>query len=312
MYHSKYKNEHNNLLFLGKKQNSDISISNALIVDKSHIIEEKYQEKLKKLYMGKFYSFDLKNDKNNSCKQINQWIAAKTHLKIKNMLTQDSIPSSVALYILNAIYFKAGWLSKFQDYHTIKNTFYCLDNQKVQVPTMFQKNSFYYAENSDMQFLGMRYKGGTFSMGILLPRKTKDFKTFEKELKIATLQDICTAAKPESIRVFLPKFKAKSQFFLKKTLNELGIINAFERGKADFKKISPSIYVNRILQRAEIEVNEKGTTAVTATFSEFDYFGDPPPQPKPKTFRANRPFIFFIQETKTKTILFMGRMLKPM
>jgi len=298
---------HENLLSLGKSGIS-LLIANALFADKSQDISPEYQKELKKYYSAKIFSLDFRNNRDNACTKLNKWISAKTKGKINGMLKPDSIPDLISLYLVNAIYFKGDWRSKFKKRNTIRSSFNCLNKGKIEVPTMYQQNNYFYAENDEMQFLGMRYKGKAVSMGIVLPRKKVEFSKFEKEFDISKLQEIVTKASFKSVKVFLPKFKFGSDMKLAESLKSLGIVNAFEVKSANFSKICPDIYVNKVLQRAKIEVNETGATAFAATFADEECFGAPP---KPKIFRANRPFLFFIQDRSNKTILFMGRVVKP-
>jgi len=56
-----------------------------------------------------------------------------------------------------------------------------------------------------------------------------------------------------------------------------------------------------------VEVNEEGTEAAAATaVVAVKKRGDDPP-----TFRADHPFLFVIQENRTGSILFMGRVTNP-
>ena len=62
-----------------------------------------------------------------------------------------------------------------------------------------------------------------------------------------------------------------------------------------------------MLQKAKIEVNEKGTkaAAVTAgimTMSAFD-----PEEPKHVNFHADRPFVYVISERSSGAIFFIGQ-----
>lgn len=300
---------HKELLSLGKSGVA-LLIANALFADSSVDIAPAYQAELKKYYLSKMYSLDFRNDPQNACAKLNKWISSKTKGKIKGMLNPNSVPERVSLYLVNAIYFKGDWASKFKKRNTIKSDFTCLDGKKIQVPTMYQQNEFHYAENDKMQFLGMRYKGKSVSMGIILPRAKIDFSEFEKELDIVKFQVIVTDASTRPVKVFLPRFKFRTDMSLNEPLKELGMKKAFDDLNAEFNKVGRQVYISKVMQRAELEVNETGAVAVAATYVEEDFFGEAPPS-KTKVFRANRPFLFFIQDKATKTILFYGRVVKP-
>jgi serpin B len=66
-----------------------------------------------------------------------------------------------------------------------------------------------------------------------------------------------------------------------------------------------------VRQKAVIEVNEQGTEAAAVTVVEMEMKSSIPVTPEKVTFRANRPFLFAIQENSTGTILFMGKIGAP-
>jgi serpin B len=71
-----------------------------------------------------------------------------------------------------------------------------------------------------------------------------------------------------------------------------------------------TLFISDIIHKAFIKVDEKGTEAAAATAVLMSTTSIPPPPPK--MFVADRPFIYLIRDTETKTILFMGRVLDPL
>jgi serpin B len=57
-------------------------------------------------------------------------------------------------------------------------------------------------------------------------------------------------------------------------------------------------------------VNEEGTEAAATTGVTMRSLAMMVPQPPP-VFRADHPFVFLIQENRTGSILFMGRIVNP-
>lgn len=74
--------------------------------------------------------------------------------------------------------------------------------------------------------------------------------------------------------------------------------------QADFSGIRPAIFINRVLHKAVIEVNEEGSEAAGATVVEMTESAIL----EPLKFVADRPFLFLIAEEETGTILFMGKL----
>jgi len=65
-----------------------------------------------------------------------------------------------------------------------------------------------------------------------------------------------------------------------------------------------------VLHKAFIAVDEEGTEAAAATAVVALSSARPDPVPIPE-FRADHPFVFFIQDNETGSILFMGRLVNP-
>jgi serpin B len=66
--------------------------------------------------------------------------------------------------------------------------------------------------------------------------------------------------------------------------------------------------VNSIVHKAVFELNEKGTEAAAATVAT----GDRDLGERPILFAVNRPFAFAIVNVKAKTMLFFGRVTRPL
>ena len=78
--------------------------------------------------------------------------------------------------------------------------------------------------------------------------------------------------------------------------------------------IIPLLCISEVIHKAFVEVNEKGTEAAAATAvimpeMMMAAFHRPPPIP---VFRADHPFVFMIRHSESGSILFMGRVMKPL
>ena len=120
--------------------------------------------------------------------------------------------------------------------------------------------------------------------------------------------------KKKEVEIFLPKFKMEFSSELSHPLQKMGMTDAFREGMADFSGIDQSngLYLSRIFRKAWIEVSEEGTEAAAATVvavPEAIGFGAEPP--RPPVFRADHPFIFFIRDRPSGSVLFLGRLADP-
>ena len=105
--------------------------------------------------------------------------------------------------------------------------------------------------------------------------------------------------------------KIQSQTKLSTVLKSLGMNHAFS-DRATFSRISSSegLMISDVIHQANVTVDEKGTEAAAATaviMAPTSAAGNAPEIQKPITFRADHPFLFFIQHNCTGAVLYLGR-----
>ena len=111
------------------------------------------------------------------------------------------------------------------------------------------------------------------------------------------------------VNVSLPKFNIESEFDLNKTLNNLGVKEAFTSA-ADFSGITSKekLYISQVVHKANITIDENGTEAAAATAvlmrktAFMNYTDD---------FKANKPFLFILRNNENNLIYFMGKITNP-
>ena len=93
----------------------------------------------------------------------------------------------------------------------------------------------------------------------------------------------------------------------------MGMPDAFDPNKANFSKITGNrdLAIYDVIHKAFIGVDEKGTEASAATAVLFGVTAAHGLRPRVITMKINRPFVFFIQDVETGTILFAGRVVNP-
>lgn len=287
------------------EENYSLSIANALWMQKDYPVKDEYKKVITDYYGGEARNLDFIDDTDNSRETINKWVEEKTTNKIKNLFSEGSINPDTRLILTNAIYFKGEWEIQFEPKNTQKETFFTFSGKNQEVDMMkLTGESFNYMGDENVQILEMDYKGSDVSMIIILPREGK----FEDVQKMLTLDKYTEWKKDMNIKevnVYIPKFKIETETSLKKYLVNLGIKDAFEPGIANFSGIdgSQNLYIESVIHKAFVEVNEEGTEATAATGVTVGITS----MPQVYTFRVDRPFLFFIQQKESGNILFMGR-----
>lgn len=106
----------------------------------------------------------------------------------------------------------------------------------------------------------------------------------------------------------LPKFSYEYAVTLNETLKALGMPTAFDTEKADFSKLGGSpqgnIYIEDVLHKTFIAVDEQGTKAGAVTSVEMKLATSMPREEKEVIL--NRPFVYLIMENETGLPIFMG------
>uniref|UniRef100_A0A8D2IU94 Serpin B6 n=1 Tax=Urocitellus parryii TaxID=9999 RepID=A0A8D2IU94_UROPR len=253
---------------------------------------------------------DFLNATEESRKHINTWVAQKTEDKITELLSPGSLDKITKLVLVNAIYFKGNWGTQFDKELTQERPFKVSKNEEKPVQMMFQKSTFKmtYIGEIFTKILVLPYVSKELSMIIMLPDEHIDLKTVEKEL---TYEKYIEWTNPdmmdeEEVEVFLPRFKLQENYDLEEVLRSLGMTDAFEEARADFSGMSSrkDLYLSKVVHKSFVEVNEEGTEAAAATAVNSCCCAV-------LHFCADHPFLFFIQHSRTRGILFCGRVSSP-
>lgn len=288
-----------------------LNIANALWVQQDYPLLKEYLDVVQQYYGGKASNVDFKNALEKTRQTINDWVEDQTKDKIKNLFPKGSLESTTRLVLTNAIYFKGTWMSQFEKDLTKDEKFLLSSGATINVPMMRHKKetALPYAENDETQVIELPYEGDQLSMLVALP-KNDDMTKFEKSLSPKKINEWRNDLVKQRVDVFFPKFKFDSKYFLAETLNRMGMPTAFSTA-ADFSGIdgSKSLSLQKIIHQAIVEVNEEGTEAAAATGISVGLTSLPP---QTKVFRADHPFIFFIQDRENGSILFMGRVSNPL
>jgi serpin B len=266
-----------------------------------------FLELCQRFYGVKVTHVNYKGDPQGARQQINAWVEEKTRDKIKELLKPRHVTPLTTLALVNAIYFKGNWASQFDPEDTDDGPFYRLAGDVVKAPMMRQTARFGYHETDGLQVLELPYVGGDLSMIVLLPQKRDGLPALEAALNLDNLALWTQRLHPTKVQVMLPRFKLSGEFDLRKTLQAMGMVDAFDA--ADFSGMTGQrgLVISEVVHKAFVDVNEEGTEAAAAT-AVLMARSIPPPTP---LFRADHPFLFLLRENSTGSVLFMGRVMDP-
>lgn len=248
---------------------------------------------------------------------INQWVEDETRSKIRDLIPVGGVTADTRLVLVNAIYFKGLWQLPFDETSTSAAPFYLEGGCQVDVRLMRQERSLRYMKGIGYQAVELDYRGGDRSMLVLLPDRKDGLGELEETLSVSMLQDCMAQMDEREIELFLPRFQITwGTVDLTDSLAALGMPIAFESGRADFSGIDgqrpppdeDALFLSAVFHQAIVEVNEEGTEAAAATAISAWWGGPAGPS---TVFRADHPFLYFICDRRSGTILFLGRMADP-
>jgi len=208
--------------------------------------------------------------------------------------------------IINTLLFKASWTTEFED--SKLDTFY-VENDKVSMVNMMrltdEDRCLRYMQNEQYAMLRMPYDiripfVGSFYMDVLLPNENLTVDSLIRQLDMNQYEKSTRRLdKYDIIKVRFPKFQVKSSIDLNSMLSGIGLSELFSMN-ADFSPMSDApLYLNKMMQDVEIEVDEKGTLAQAVTIIYLASLSENVKKDKNSTmaeFYANRPFIYFIRD----------------
>uniref|UniRef100_A0A803NSQ3 Serpin domain-containing protein n=1 Tax=Cannabis sativa TaxID=3483 RepID=A0A803NSQ3_CANSA len=290
-----------------------------------------HQKKQKSRKQSIRQNVDLMREGDKVREDVNLRVEKEKRGLIKQLLSK-SVNLAPPLSLANAIYFKESWEDPFMVSKTQDKEFHILNRETIQVPFMNSHNvSHDYASLDDFKVLKLPYESVVgecgkqiqLSMYLLLPHDpyglqdmVEKFNLDRKLLAPESLNDHLRKVKLS--RVFIPKMKFSYNVDAKELVKKKGLTLAFNEVDADFSKMvysqSPgsNVFIQTMLQKCCIEVNEDGTEAAAATF--FCPRSKPPRKKPPQivTFVADHPFMFMIVEEFSNLVVFTGAVLDPL
>lgn len=295
-----------------------LNIANKLYPHQGFHIKQEFLKLVSEHYKSEVELVDYSNGK-QATKTINSWVEEQTKNKIKDLISENAVNELTRLILVNAIYFKGNWLSKFDSKKTKKMPFNLQNGSTQDVDMMVLLDKKFPLLISPLGIKAMvcefPYQGESLAMSIILPHEGVNISEVESQLNHETLSQILLQNTFKGkVHVYLPKFKFEKSLELNDVLKELGAGDAFDQGKANFKGMTDDprgLYVSKVVHKAVIEVNEEGTEAAAATavimMTRCAVLHDVPPE----EFKCDRPFLFVIHDKHHNTILFMGKYAKP-
>lgn len=286
--------------------NSTLKVANAAVLDQKLNALPSYLNALKNGFAAELLKADFTGGERAALNTINSWVSQKTQQKISKLF-DEPLPSFTKLVLLNAIYFKGTWLSKFDRSKTANAPFYTADGRSTSVDTMqgIVKAAYAYVRDLEATVLELPYTGLDYSMIILLPRNGSSVEVLKRKLNGTALASARAKLRETRIKLHLPRFKLEEKYDMKEVLRKLEVTRMFNAGEADLSRINgeKSLFVDQVMHKAVVEVNEEGSEAAAATgvtINTRTITG-------PSELHVDRPFLFSIESKRIWSMIFVGQ-----
>lgn len=291
----------------------NLNIGTRIYMNSNILIRQRYKAIAKTFYDTDVYIANM-TDSQPLAQAINGWVSNVTEGNIEKIIENEDEVKELLMLIVNALFFKGSWRrSYFLPKNTQVGQFFTNDKDSVDVPFMRTSVRLYFSESAelDAKILRIPYAGHKFAMYLLLPRTRNGIEQLAVNVNPRILSRNAWLMQELPVDVSIPKFQFQFSSQLGTVLRELGIQDIFAdtatlTGIARTKRSSKHLKVTNILQKAGIEVNENGTTAYVATEIELgNKIGE-------ESFHADHPFLFYIEDESTGTIVYMGKLINPL
>jgi len=285
-----------------------LTVANRLFADDSLSPSPAFLELTGERYGAPMKTLSIAAAPESSRGAINRWIAEVTREKIPELLPPGSLSSQTRMVLTNAIYFKGLWRHPFKTSRTSDSPFQVSADETVQVPMMAQTEDLRFARTDSVSIVELPYSDGPLSMVVVLPHEGADLAVVEQSLTNAVFLEWMETLRSSRVDLQLPRFKLdpRGSMTLVAPLKRLGMTRAFGSG-AQFELIGPDLHISDVFHKAMIEVNEEGAEAAAATALVMRTKS----MPRLAEFHADHPFLFFLRDHETSTVLFMGRIANP-
>ncbi len=237
---------------------------------------------------------------------INDWVSTATAGRIPTIV--ETIRDDQVMFLINAIYFKGGWRTKFDPARTIDAPFHALGGDQA-AKLMHREGMMKYLQTADFQAVDLPYGNGAYAMTVVLPNEDRSVDAVAASLESAAWAGWMGQLREAEVDLHLPRLRLAWERDLIPDLKSLGMRAAFVGGDADFTRLSPAgrqLYISVVKQKTYVDVDEEGTEAAAVTNVGISLVS----MPARASVRVDRPFIVVLRERLSGTILFIGKIVR--
>lgn len=288
-----------------EKRNTTWKISNRLYGPSSVSFADAFVKSSKKHYNYDHSKINFR-DKKSAVNSINEWASKSTDGKLAE-ITKD-VQNPDGAMIVNAMFFKPHWDEKFHEQMVDKRGFLVSRSHTIGVSMMHRTGlyDFYEDTENNVFVLNMPLGKKQASMILIMPYQLEPLHRLEKMLTRNQVDSWISKMENKAVAISMPKVSVDVSHNLQKHLAELGLTEAVDKAKADLSNISgkKDLYLSNLYHASSLELDVAGNPFDTSVFGSDKLRN-------PKLFYIDHPFIFLVKDNKTKSIIYIGRVVRP-
>lgn len=292
-----------------QREESVLQTANSVFLIKDNVLTlvPSFEETARNTYFSEIFHESASEE---TVSKINSWVSDNTKGMIPGIVSIEDINDNTTVILLNTAAFDAKWQTEFNEQTTTQKDFHNADGT-VSTADFMEDSDYYIITDSKATGFLKPYKNeeneGNFCFGALLPDEGIAVTDYVSSLSCDHIIDMVKNTSYTEAIITIPKFTFDGQYMLNTPLQNMGMISAFDPGRADFSELAASdksIYISDVVQKTFIEVTENGTkaAAVTGAFTVqssvcFE---------SPNRILFDRPFVFFIYDMDSNIPVFIG------
>ena len=275
-------------------------IANSLWINQKKRLIESYRSEMEEKFRAEVAPVDFEVDIDGTLDKINGWCDEKTHGMIPRIVEKQNIKANLEAILINSVYFESPWA---EEWHVREGNFKNLNGETKTLDTLWGSAGSYF-ENDQAIAFSKRYYNGFEFIGIL-PKQEGEFSILgldvESLLKSRSNDYLVSASMP---KLNFSTTASKVEDILKSQ----GIQKPFDI-TAEFDKIieEEQLFIDQIIQKCKIELDENGTKAAAVTAITLRANGLFVVDQETKEVILDRPFAFMIYDSVNDEIVFIGK-----
>lgn len=274
-------------------------VTTALWVQKNFPILPSFTEQI-----GHVQNIDF--SKASGLATVNEWATKTTNGRIQDLLSPSDVNASTRLVLTTALYFHSPWKTPFNPSDTKNLPFHLFSGETLNTPMMHLVASLPFYQNSHLSLVELPYEKEGHSFYLLFPDLSIDIESVDFDL----LPEWISHLRTQEISLTMPKFQIANHLVVNDALRSLGMIAPFQPSAANFSNIdgSTDLFLSMVAQGNWMHVDEMGTEAASATAAVLNLKATQKP---PYELLVDRPFLFFIMDNQSQSLLFLGHLANP-